>query len=281
MRNLYNNLFKNRTYGGRAHLFHIVTYSPWPYIIAWGTFLFLLGFVCFMHNFLIIDISPLFIGLFVLALGVPQWFRDIIREGTFQGRHSQIVQKSLRIGFCLFILSEVLFFFSFFWAFFHTSLSPVTVFGCVWPPKNLPILDPWSIPFANTLILLYSGISITLAHHNLMEGESSENILYGFFFTLAAAFVFISLQFFEYTQATFTIADGTYGSVFFLTTGCHGIHVIIGSILILVCFVRTWAGHFTKKHMVGFEAAAWYWHFVDVVWLFVFTFFYWWGGFTN
>jgi heme/copper-type cytochrome/quinol oxidase subunit 3 len=282
-KNFSSSLFFNKLYGNRAHLFHIVTVSPWPYILSWGIFFFLLGFACYMHGYAF-DVnffSASTYGILILLGGIPQWARDIIREGTFQGRHSQIVQTSLRIGFCLFILSEVLFFFSFFWAFFHTSLSPTPVFGCVWPPKNLPILDPWSIPFANTLILLYSGISITFVHHSLVNGGSEEDIFLGFIFTLIAAYVFIALQFFEYTEASFSINDGAYGSVFFLTTGFHGAHVIIGSILILICFERTWAGHFTKKHMVGFETSAWYWHFVDVVWLFVFTFFYWWSGILN
>jgi cytochrome c oxidase subunit 3 len=205
------------------------------------------------------------------------WWRDIIREGTFEGQHTVSVQTSLRIGVLLFILSEVMFFFAFFWAFFHSSFNPSYSIGGVWPPVFLEVLNPWSIPLLNTLLLLSSGASVTWAHHSIVFGSKQQAVL-SLQITLLLATLFTALQGFEYATSSFTISDGVYGSTFFMATGFHGFHVFIGTCFLFVCLVRVYLNHFTKEHHFGFEAAAWYWHFVDVVWLFLFVTIYWWGS---
>jgi len=215
--------------------------------------------------------------MFLLIYVLINWWRDIIRESTYQGNHSLIVQKGLKIGFVLFILSEVMFFFGFFWAFFHSSLSPSIFLGAVWPPVNIVALSPWGIPMLNTVILLLSGLSITWVHFAIISGYF-DMAFYGFNITLFLAFTFTLLQIGEYFNAPFNISDGVFGTVFFSLTGLHGLHVIIGSIFIFVCFIRFTMSHFTTKHHLGFEFASWYWHFVDVVWLFLYIFVYIWGN---
>jgi cytochrome c oxidase subunit 3 len=205
------------------------------------------------------------------------WWRDVIIEGTFEGHHTQAVQKGLRLGVILFIASEVMFFFSFFWAFFHSSLAPTPEIGSVWPPLGIETIDAWGIPLLNTIILLTSGATITWAHHAIIVG-SRQNILYSLILTISLAIFFTFIQAFEYIESSFTISDSVYGTTFFLLTGFHGIHVIVGTIFIIVGTFRTIKHHFTKQNHFGFEAAAWYWHFVDVVWLFLFIVVYWWGG---
>ena len=170
-----------------------------------------------------------------------------------------------------------MFFFAFFWAFFHSSLAPTVEIGGIWPPKGIWVLDPWEIPFLNTLILLSSGAAVTWAHHAILAGKEKRAV-YALLVTVLLALVFTGFQGMEYVQAPFTISDSIYGSTFYLATGFHGFHVIIGTIFLIICGIRQYLGHLTKEHHVGFEAAAWYWHFVDVVWLFLFVSIYWWGG---
>jgi len=207
-----------------------------------------------------------------------QWWRDVIREALFEGAHTQKVQKGLKLGFILFVVSEIMLFFSFFWAFFHASLSPNIEIGCIWPPVGLIVLNPWKIPFLNTLILLLSGATITWAHQLLVIGNYKQTIS-ALIITINLALFFTGLQIYEYINSPFDISDGIYGSVFFMLTGLHGLHVLVGTIFILVCLFRHIYKHFTRTHHLGFEAAIWYWHFVDVVWLFLFIFVYWWGNF--
>jgi len=162
-------------------------------------------------------------------------------------------------------------------AFFHSSLSPTVELGAVWPPKGIQVLNPWEIPFLNTVILLTSGASVTWAHHAILAGSRSQGIM-ALLATLFLAVFFTGFQILEYLEAPFTISDSVYGSTFFLATGFHGFHVFIGTLFLTVCLIRFASSHFTKRHHFGFEAAAWYWHFVDVVWLFLFVSIYWWGG---
>ena len=205
------------------------------------------------------------------------WWRDVIREGTLEGQHTSMVQLGLRFGMLLFIASEVMFFVAFFWAFFWASLAPVPEIGSVWPPQGVEVLNAWEVPFLNTLILLSSGASVTWAHHAMIAGNRSQTVA-ALVFTVGLAVVFTGLQVFEYLNAGFTISDGIYGSTFYMATGFHGFHVMLGTAFLAVCLVRVLAYHFTRQHHFGFEAAAWYWHFVDVVWLFLFVSIYWWGG---
>tara|TARA_B110000879_G_scaffold62229_1_gene87397 strand:- start:2873 stop:3562 length:690 start_codon:yes stop_codon:yes gene_type:complete len=215
------------------------------------------------------------IGMILFMMYV--WWRDIIREGTIEGQHTMRVQKGLRMGMLLFIVSEVMFFFAFFWAFFHASFNPSVALGGVWPPAFMVILDPWKVPLLNTIILLTSGATVTWAHHAIVWG-SKGHAMSALLYTVALATVFTGLQAFEYVTAPFSISDSIYGSTFFMATGFHGFHVFIGTCFLTVCFFRLTLNHFTREHHFGFEAAAWYWHFVDVVWLFLFITIYWWGS---
>nr|YP_010531670.1 cytochrome c oxidase subunit III [Aspidoscelis inornatus]UXX18186.1 cytochrome c oxidase subunit III [Aspidoscelis inornatus]UXX18199.1 cytochrome c oxidase subunit III [Aspidoscelis inornatus]UXX18212.1 cytochrome c oxidase subunit III [Aspidoscelis inornatus]UXX18225.1 cytochrome c oxidase subunit III [Aspidoscelis inornatus]UXX18238.1 cytochrome c oxidase subunit III [Aspidoscelis inornatus] len=258
----------------QAHSYHMVNPSPWPLTGATAAFALTGGLVMwFHHNKLIL----LQIGLILMLLTMIQWWRDIVRESTFQGHHTPTVQKGLRYGMILFITSEVFFFIGFFWAFYHSSLAPTPELGGQWPPSGIFPLNPMEVPLLNTAVLLASGITVTWAHHAIMSGKHKEatqaltlTIILGLYFTL--------LQAMEYYEAPFTIADSVYGTTFFVATGFHGLHVIIGSSFLLICLLRQINYHFTMQHHFGFEAAAWYWHFVDVVWLFLYISIYWWGS---
>ena len=223
-------------------------------------------------------------GGFVLSLGLIMilysmfvWWRDVIRESTYEGLHTSAVQTGLRYGMILFIVSEIMFFVAFFWAFFHSSLAPTVEIGAVWPPKGIEVLNPWEVPFLNTIILLTSGASVTWAHHAILAGNRQQAIA-ALTFTVVLAAIFTGFQAYEYLEAPFTISDSVYGSTFYISTGFHGLHVFIGMIFLTVCLFRLIQHHFTKNHHFGFEAAAWYWHMVDVVWLFLFVCVYYWGG---
>jgi cytochrome c oxidase subunit 3 len=255
------------------HPYHLVDQSPWPLTGAIGAIILTTGIVKWFHTF---SNDLLFLRVTVILLTIYQWWRDVTREGTYQGLHTYPVVIGLRWGIILFIASEVLFFFSFFWAYFHRSLSPTIELGSIWPPKGILPFDPISIPILNTSILLASGVTVTWAHHRLIEGNHSQGVQ-ALFFTVLLGFYFTLLQAYEYIEAPFTIADSVYGSTFFVATGFHGIHVIIGTLFLSVCLIRHYLKHFSSGHHFGFEAAAWYWHFVDVVWLFLYISIYWWG----
>jgi len=225
-------------------------------------------------------LSTLLLGLGGTVLILALWWRDVIREGTFEGMHTLKVQQGLRLGFVLFTVSEVMFFFGFFWAFFHSSLSPAIQIGCIWPPAAITPFDPTGIPLINTFILLLSGATLTSAHYNLLQAKFPETLV-NFAQTLTCAFLFTFLQLQEYLHAPFAISDGIYGSVFYMITGLHGAHVIVGTLFILVNAVRFYKLHFTTDHHLGFEFGAWYWHFVDVVWLPVHSTIHVWGGWRD
>jgi cytochrome c oxidase subunit 3 len=234
------------------------------------------GAVMYMHDYANGGLT-LILGFIIILFVMFTWWRDVIKEATYEGQHTKAVQRGLKIGMALFIVSEVMFFFAFFWAFFHSSLSPVYQIGGVWPPVNFPTLNPWEIPFLNTLLLLSSGASVTWAHKAVKVGAAKE-ALEGLFYTISFAAVFTSLQVFEYISAPFTISDSVYGSCFYLITGFHGFHVLIGTIFLIVCTLRLLSHHFTRGHHVGLLSAVWYWHFVDVIWILVFLIVYVWGN---
>jgi len=260
------------------HYFHIVDQSPWPLLVSWSLLLTTTGAARWFHyqdsGFILLT------GVILTIINLILWWKDVIREGTFEGHHTFVVQKGLRIGFILFILSEVMFFFSFFWAFFNSSLAPGIEIGCVWPPEFIYTFSAISVPLLNTLILVLSGVSITWVHYGLILG-SRIDVLHGFLITLFLGFLFTGFQVMEYFEAPFSISDGVYGATFFMLTGFHGLHVLVGATFITVCFFRFLKHHFTRKHHLGFEFAAWYWHFVDVVWLFLYLIIYCWGGFET
>lgn len=258
------------------HPYHLVDPSPWPLVASFGCFFLTTGIVLFFHGYT--DYSTLlFFGFFTIIFVMYTWWRDVIREATYEGQHTKQVQNGLRIGMILFIISEIMFFFGFFWAFFHSSLAPVPEIGSIWPPKGIETINTWGIPLLNTVILITSGVTITWAHHSLIFGDRKNTII-ALISTILLSFFFTSLQTYEYIESSFTISDGIYGSTFYLSTGFHGIHVIIGTFFIIISFLRLLNHHFTKQHHFGFEAAAWYWHFVDIVWLLLFIIIYWWGG---
>lgn len=260
----------------QKHLYHLVDRSPWPIITSVAIFSMLIGGVMYMH-LIRNGLMVLVVSLSVVLYSAGLWWRDIIREGTYEGYHTLIVQKGLCYGMLLFIISEVMFFFAFFWAFFHSSLVPVVEIGVVWPPVGVIPFNPFEVPLINTLILLSSGFTITAVHHYMLAGDRVKAIVM-LEYTVYLALLFTLLQLFEYLEASFSISDGIYGSTFFMATGFHGFHVIIGTIFITVMGIRLYYYQFTKEHHLGFEAAAWYWHFVDVVWLFLFVTVYWWGS---
>nr|YP_010173006.1 cytochrome c oxidase subunit III [Pentanemus quinquarius]QSH90832.1 cytochrome c oxidase subunit III [Pentanemus quinquarius] len=258
----------------QLHPYHMVDPSPWPLTGAVAALLVTSGLAIWFHHHSTI---LLLLGLTLLLLTMYQWWRDVVRESTFQGHHTLPVQNGLRFGMVLFITSEVLFFAGFFWAFYHASLAPTPELGGIWPPTGILTLDPYEVPLLNTAVLLASGVTVTWAHHSIMEGNRKEAIQ-ALVLTVILGLYFTALQAMEYIEAPFTIADGVYGSTFFVATGFHGLHVIIGSTFLAVCLIRQIWHHFTTHHHFGFEAAAWYWHFVDVVWLFLYVSIYWWGS---
>nr|WIL79853.1 cytochrome c oxidase subunit III [Tillus nitidus] len=258
----------------KNHPFHLVDYSPWPILGALSAMTIMMGLIHWFHHF---NNSLLLMGFFITIMIMYQWWRDIIRESTFQGLHTFKVTLGMRWGMILFITSEVFFFISFFWGFFHSSLSPTIEIGMNWPPMGITPFNPIQIPLLNTLILLTSGLTVTWAHHSLMENNFNQ-ALQGLLLTVVLGMYFSALQAYEYLEASFSISDAVYGSSFFMATGFHGIHVIIGSTFLLICLIRHYNNHYSNYHHFGFEAAAWYWHFVDVVWLFLYVSIYWWGS---
>ncbi|YP_009741796.1 cytochrome c oxidase subunit III (mitochondrion) [Cylas formicarius] len=256
------------------HPFHLVNPSPWPLLISFNLLNLLMGLISWFHLY---QIDLLIFSLISMLLILFQWWRDITRESTFQGLHSLKVSSGLRWGMILFIMSEILFFISFFWSFFHNSLSPNIELAMMWPPKSIDTFNPMNIPLLNTLILLSSGITVTWAHHSLMENNYSQ-ALQSLMWTIGLGIYFTLLQALEYYEAPFSISDSIYGTCFFMATGFHGFHVIVGTTFLLIMMIRLFISHFSSIHHFGFEAAAWYWHFVDVVWLFLYLSIYWWSS---
>nr|APC60869.1 cytochrome c oxidase subunit III [Diplomys labilis] len=258
----------------QMHAYHMVNPSPWPLTGALSALLLTSGLIMWFH---FSSSTLLTLSLITNTMTMYQWWRDMVRESTYQGHHTSTVQKGLRYGMILFIISEVFFFSGFFWAFYHSSLAPTLELGGYWPPTGINPLDPLEVPLLNTSVLLASGVSITWAHHSLMEGNRKQ-MTQALMITITLGVYFTLLQLSEYFETSFTISDGIYGSTFFVATGFHGLHVIIGSTFLLTCLLRQLFYHFTSNHHFGFEAAAWYWHFVDVVWLFLYISIYWWGS---
>lgn len=260
----------------QAHPFHLVTPSPWPLLTSFSLLILTIAAAMYFNGFsnggfLVI------IGFITTVSSMALWFRDVVAEGTLLGNHTFAVQKGLNLGVALFIISEVFFFISIFWAYFHSALAPTVELGNAWPPAGIDPLNPYEIPLLNTVLLLSSGASVTYAHHSLIEGNRRGTLL-GIIITIVLALFFTALQGLEYYEAGFTITDGAYGSTFFFATGFHGLHVIIGTLFIAVAFGRILSYHLTDHHHLGFEASILYWHFVDVVWLFLYVSIYWWGS---
>ncbi|MXO89724.1 cytochrome c oxidase subunit 3 [Pontixanthobacter aquaemixtae] len=287
--------------GTKNHDYHILEPDIWPLIGAFAALTFTSGMVLYMHE---MANAHLVLGLGIAGLIATffSWFANIVREAE-GGDHTPVVQLHMRYGMILFIASEVMFFVGWFWSWFDFSLFPQPIqlveqtaadgtvstvtqslFGqegaaaiTQWPPKGLEVLNAFDLPLLNTLILLCSGTTVTWAHHSLIHGDR-DGLKKGLWATILLGLVFTAVQAYEYSHASFGFGGNTYSSAFYMATGFHGFHVLIGTIFLIVCLFRTYKGHFTPRQHFGFEAAAWYWHFVDVVWLFLFVAVYVWGG---
>lgn len=260
----------------RRHLFHIVDPSPWPIISAFSSFFLLSGLAFYMHRIMLGGYF-FFFSFIILLMVVFFWFLDIIQEATYAGHHSLAVRMGLRYGFLIFIVSEIMLFFGFFWAFFHSSFCPSILLGAQWPPVGIVIIPVLDFPLFNTALLIISGLSVTWAHRGIAMGSFRESID-SFLVTIFLGFLFVILQMFEYYEAFFNLSDSVYASTFYMLTGLHGMHVIIGASFIAICFIRLLQRHFITSHYLGFIFAVWYWHFVDVVWILLFLSVYCWGS---
>ena len=292
----------------KNHDYHLLDPSPWPIVASAAAFILAFGAIAWMRSlnggegvFGVQGYWLFGVGVMAVLASAFMWWRDVIRE-SHQGDHTPVVQLHLRYGMILFIASEVMFFVAWFWAYFDAALFPAGTFqpaniseqigmvqrnevlGGTWPPKPSDAFhstfDPWGLPFVNTLILLLSGVTVTWAHHALLE-NNRKSLIAGLALTVALGVLFTICQAYEYGHAAFHFAGNIYGATFFMATGFHGAHVIIGTLFLLVCLLRAIKGDFTPKKHFGFEAAAWYWHFVDVVWLFLFVSIYVWGAGPN
>jgi len=294
------------TFKNTRHPYHILVSSPWPFIVSMQVFVLLIGFALYMHNFSLGGFTAI-LGLVSVICSLYCWWCDIVLESTHWRQHTTYIQKGLRYGMLLFILSEIMFFFSFFWAFFHSSISPSIQIGGIWPPLGVHTLDPWGLPLFNTILLLSSGIFATYAHHTIkdfaingsagaslvdlvhMSTEDINNFIkqhsksyaqIGFSLCCAIALgvCFTFVQLYEYKHASFTISDSIYGAIFYMATGFHGLHVLIGTIFLIVITLRFYNHHFLGRFFFGVDAGVWYWHFVDVIWILLFICIYWWGS---
>ena len=265
--------------GAKNHDYHILPPDIWPLIAAISVVTSTSGLVLYMHD--LPAHWPVFgIGIASLLATFYFWFSNVVKEAQ-EGHHTPVVQLHMRYGMTLFIASEVMFFVGWFWAWFDFALFPSQlsdVIGGQFPPKAIEaVMDPFSLPLLNTLILLCSGTTVTWAHHCLINGDR-DGLKKGLWLTVLLGMLFTSIQVYEYAHAPFAFGQNTYGSGFYMATGFHGFHVLVGTIFLIVCLRRAYLGHFTPRQHFGFEAAAWYWHFVDVVWLFLFVVVYVWGG---
>ena len=287
------------------HDYHLVDPSPWPLVASVGALFMAFGAIIWMRSldggdglFGVQGSWVFYLGAMIVVATAYFWWRDVIRE-AHKGDHTPVVQLHLRYGMIMFIASEVMFFVAWFWAFFDVSLFPSGVFqpdnvqqqigmvardeltGGKWPPQEADgfqhTFNPWGLPLVNTLILLLSGTTVTWAHHALLE-DDRKGLIWGLTLTVILGVLFTACQAYEYLHAAFSYSGHIYGATFFMATGFHGAHVIIGTIFLFVCLLRALAGHFSPKQHFGFEAAAWYWHFVDVVWLFLFAAIYVWAA---
>ncbi len=286
----------------KRHPFHLVDPSPLPFLLSLSIFGLAASVVIYLHQEVYLNFNGFSLMVFFFittTLLMARWWRNVIIE-SFLLYHNKVVKKGLKVGFALFIVSEVMFFFGFFWAYFYNALSPSIWVGGIWPPFAITVFNPLTLPLANTGILLTSGLTITYSHMYMSLKNSYYYAKEGMALTIFLALIFIYIQFQEFYYAPFSIADGIYGSTFFMITGLHGFHVIVGTIFIFVCYLRykpalfdigaaniskglikilkKSGGHtsyfYTTKLFTGFITASWYWHFVDVVWIYVYIFLY-------
>lgn len=255
--------------------YHIVIPSPWPLIVSLSLLSLALSLGLTIHGY-IGNINLVYLALFVLTCSSSFWFRDIISEATYLGNHTIAVRKGINIGFLLFVLSEVLVFLGLFWAYFHSAISPDILLGAMWPPVGIEAVQPTELPLLNTIILLSSGATITYSHYALINGNRNK-ALNGLAITFWLIVIFVSCQYIEYTNAIFTISDGVFGSVFYAGTGLHFLHMVMLAAMLGINYWRIRNYHLTTGHHVGYETTVIYAHVLDVIWLFLYIIFYWWG----
>ena len=268
----------------KNHDYHMVEPSPWPFVMSVAVLIMAMGGIFWMHEW-----TPwvFLIGLAGVLYTMYAWWSDVVKEAN-SGFHTPVVQMHHRYGMMLFIASEIMVFFGFFWAYFDgffrfddvEQYARVAATSGIWPPTGVELFDPFHLPLFNTLLLLTSGTTVTWAHHALLEGDR-DGLKWGLVLTVLLGAVFTGVQMLEYSEAGFVFGgEGAtmYGATFFMATGLHGFHVFIGTVFLLVCLIRALRGDFTPERHIGFEFAAWYWHFVDVVWLFLFASIYVWGS---
>nr|ABB92704.1 cytochrome c oxidase subunit III [Vanhornia eucnemidarum] len=255
------------------HPFHMTSNSPWPLIMSTNVMNLMLNIFIWMNfsNFI-----PMIMGMFSILLIMFQWWRDLIRESLFQGSYTTMIYNNMKFCMLLFISSELMFFISFFWTYFHSFLSPNIEIGMQWPPMNISPFNPFNIPLMNTIILISSSSTITWSHHAMLNNKYNSSIL-SMMSTITLSMIFMYFQYLEYSNSKFSINDSIYGSIFFMTTGFHGTHVIIGSIFLSINLIRMMNKQFSSHNHFGMEASIWYWHFVDMIWLFLFMLIYWWS----
>nr|YP_010154743.1 cytochrome c oxidase subunit III [Thyreus decorus]QQX27978.1 cytochrome c oxidase subunit 3 [Thyreus decorus] len=255
------------------HPYHLVTLSPWPLLTSLSIFNFLMSLCVWFY--LNMNFYILFLNLMLFLFNLNLWIRDVIRESMFQGMHTMLIMKFLKFSMILFIISELFFFISFFWTYFHMFISPDFEIGMNWPPKNIFMFSPYDIPFLNSIILISSGITITWSHNSLLNNNYNVALI-SLKWTIYFGVYFLYLQYVEYNESFFCINDSIFGSVFFMMTGFHGFHILVGIAMLLYSFHRMEMAQFSKIHHFNFEMALWYWHFVDMIWLFLYMFLYWW-----
>jgi cytochrome c oxidase subunit III len=272
----------------KNHDYHLVEPSPWPFVASVSAFIMAVGAVMTMKSLSLLGLKlgPLLLGAGLIGVlyVMYAWWSDVVKE-AHQGDHTRVVQLHHRYGMIMFIASEIMFFVAWFWAYFDASIysneaiqyARVEKLGGTWPPTGIDVFNPWHLPLLNTMILLTSGTTVTWAHHALLNGDR-EGLKQGLWFTVLLGALFTAVQAYEYGHAAFGFSGHIYGATFFMATGFHGFHVLIGTIFLAVCLIRAYKGHFTPQQHLGFEFAAWYWHFVDVVWLFLFAAIYLWGS---
>ncbi|XWN31733.1 MAG: cytochrome c oxidase subunit 3 [Devosia sp.] len=280
--------------GKPNHDYHILEPSPWPIIGSVGAFIMAIGAIAMMRwnkgdvlmvgGFDIGGWGIFAVGMLIILFTMAGWWVDTVKE-SLQGDHTPVVKLHLRYGMMLFIASEVMFFVAWFWAYFDAALfvgdaqefARLAETGGTWPPETIETFDPWHLPLFNTMILLLSGTTVTWAHHALLENDK-EGVRWGLGLTVGLGILFSIVQIWEYTHAAFSFEGNIYGATFYMATGFHGFHVFVGTVFLAICLWRATKNHFTPERHFGFEAAAWYWHFVDVVWLFLFVAIYVWGA---
>lgn len=266
----------SKKFRAEYHGFHLVRPSPWPFLVSVSLLNVILWLVTLLHDIKVSSGFVIFTWIYFL-LNVGMWFRDVVIEATFQGHHTSFVQRGLRLGMLLFLLSETMFFFGFFWCFFYMSIAPSIWIGCTWPPVGIEPLDPTKLPLLNTVILVSSGISANFAHKSILRRNGRKDVMIGLGYSIVLGIAFTCFQLWEYSIATFSINDGIYGSIFYVATGFHGLHVIIGTVALIVCLIRHIRYHFQMEHHLGLEFSIWYWHFVDVIWILLYLSIYCWG----